>query len=390
MKTVVVFLLMVSYGCTFGQIIKMELSTIDCKANKGICTEVKKTSKLMAAKPEFGHMQALIDIELFNDKKDMYMMTTLYMGKDKKPIDLIIDSGSSATWINYDDCGKDVNGLAGDCERATTPNSLYYLDGEIHGKVAKTSVWLNNNTAESKNHDVTVIFQKSELMSYGIVGMARSSTKEKSFLQTLKENKVIAKKAFAIFSRGEDSLLVLGGVDHSLIEKDATEATTKLLVQNEFFFQIEGVKFGDDIVSLEFTKALADSGNTLISFPWYLTNPVIGTLKKQGIDCYLLQESNTMFSELTCKMSADQVFPDLHFVIAKKTFTVPGHHLKSDCYDNPNGFFYDDVDSNLKDCLIMIEFFANGNYFTLGKTFLQKVYTTFDLDENAITFVQNK
>ena len=386
----ILFVTMLIVCSTTSKIVRLPLTIIDCSENGQTCLNAARSVGIAHARLTYGHSQSLIDIDLFNDDKEMYMMTSIHFGNDKKSIDLIVDSGSSNLWINRDDCGNDDTGLKGDCDAATTPKSLYYLDGEIHGKMAKTSVWLNNGQIESRDHHVTIITKKSELMNYGILGMARGYDAEPTFLMTLKDNGVIEKQAFAIYTDNEKSTLVLGGVDQSLVQAGAAEVTVPLINKDSFYFKIEGARFGDEIISMEFTNALADSGNTLISFPAYLSNTVVNTLSKLGLECFLLKESNPLFHELVCKMTDEQLFPDLHFVIKDTLFTVTGDHLKSTCYQTNGGFFYDDYVSEIKECLIKIEFFGNGNYFTLGKAFLQKVYTTFNLDDQTITFAQNK
>ena len=388
MSTLVIAIIIL-VSCSSCKILKMAVKILDCSVEGYRCREAAHAVRLAGVRPSYGHAQSLLNMNLFNDEKDMYMMVTVHLGNDKKPVDIVIDTGSSAMWIDENDCGSDQNGLFGDCSSGTEPNTLAYLDGEVNGVYARTSVWLDNDKIESVNHQFTVAHTKTKLMTFGIIGMARGYNRAETFLGTLKKNGLIDIQAFAIYTEGDKNVLVLGGVDQSLIKPGSNEVTVDLIRQNEFFFTLEGSKIGGEVVSMEFSETLVDSGNTLISFPGYLSNTIVGILAKKSIECYWLQESNPMFSQLVCKMTQEQVFPDVEFVIKEKTFTVPGDHMKGKCFDTIGGYFYDDYGSDLQECLIKIEFNTSGKYFTLGKTFIHKVYTTFNLDENTITFAQN-
>jgi hypothetical protein len=327
---------------------------------------------------------------IYDDADRMYMMTRLEMGADRQEVQVILDSGSSATWINRYDCGNDPIGLLGDCRLASQPQSLGYLDGVISGKIAHTSVWLNAGSVESKNHDVVVIDQKTKLMTYGIVGLSKGYDNEPTFLGILKSNKLIPEEAFAIYCKDDMFELILGGVDRSLVKPNAKEAIVPISSEEAFFITVDSALVGDTFVSSTPTMALIDSGNTLISFPGYLARPVLAALTQRGIECILVQEQNPMFNILGCSIEDTASFPDFSFKINGVQFIIPGNFLTNQCEESGfgTGYAYDD-EPQARACYMKIEFFMAENYFTLGKAFLQKIYTTFNLDKKTLTFVQN-
>lgn len=321
------------------------------------------------------------------------MMTTLQLGADHKPVELIIDTGSHAFWINRADCGNDNNGLAKDCELAQKDRYLGYLDGTASGKLAHTDVLFEESGIVSKNHPMIVIKEKTELMTYGIIGMADGFMEETNFLTKLKENEVISKKAFGIFKDESVFELILGGVDRSLVKENAREIKLPILNSGSFFINIERANIGETQIVDKDTETLIDSGNTLISIPGYLSDLVMEALKNRGMNCEQIEEQNKRFNILGCYYEKETTpsFVDMTFTIQGVTFTIPGEQLISTCtneMEEPTSAYENDDDDKVG-CFLNIEFYKQGSHFTLGKAFINHVYTTFDLEANEITFIQN-
>src|SRR5207248_1552764 len=87
-STVVFLGLLLSVSC----IIRLPLS------------EAPLRQKEKGGKPVFSHAQSMIRQGIYDDEDRMYMMTKLELGADRHEIPLILDSGSSALWINKFDC----------------------------------------------------------------------------------------------------------------------------------------------------------------------------------------------------------------------------------------------------------------------------------------------
>lgn len=340
-----------------------------------------------SGKAAFAHRQSIIEVDIHEDDRQIFMMTELKLGSDRHAVDLIIDTGSTALWINREDCGDDPIGLLGDCRIASNPRTLSYLDGTIEGKEAKTSIWLEKESRVSPNHDIVVIDKKSSLMNYGIIGLARAELEETSYMKGLKLNGIIAEEAFAIYRSGDRYELILGGVDRSLVKPNAIETVAQMINPDAYYINVDGAMIEDSLVTSRSTNALIDSGNTLISFPGFYSNDFIRIMSAKGINCMLIDEQNAMFKVLACQLDPNAKFPDISFTINGVKLTIPGSVLVGECVDIPVGNLYDD--RSVFACYIKIEFFMRADYFTLGKTFLEKVYTTFNLDKQTITFIQN-
>jgi len=339
------------------------------------------------------HFQSLLQDDIYPDQDNIFMLTKLHMGEDQTQVELIIDSGSSVLWIPKEDCGSNhETGLAHDCDQAADPKSLYYLDGDIHGRRGQTTVWVNHKNARSPGHTFVVIDRKSELMNLGILGLSKGWESTPTFLETLETNKLIEDRAFSLYRDTDKYELILGGVDRTKVSENHVEATSDIVSTDSFMFKFQGARFGDLTFITEHSQALVDSGNTLICFPMKYSPSIMDYLSAKGFNCYLEQEANPMFHEIICHMNGRNrsEFPHLTFTIEEKEFTITGEHLIELCQENVQGYNPFSEDSTYQeDCLIRIEFQNRSSYLTLGKAFIERVYTTFDLETNKITFIQN-
>jgi len=320
-------------------------------------------------------------------------MATLPLGDDKIMSELIIDSGSSVMWIPKEECGPNHDsGLARDCDVAQEKQSLHYLDGSIHGRKTKTTVWISHSQIKSPNHHLAVIDERSRLMKKGILGLAKGYEQDQTFLDTLKANGLIHSRSFSLFSHNGASSLILGGIDYSKISKNHLKAVASLTSDSAFRFTLQSARVGKLNFMGEDKNALLDSGNTLISFPMSASRSFIGYLQEEKLDCYLEVEANPQFSEIVCNLSNEdkERFPDLGLTIEGKEFVVPGAYLIEICEKNPNAFDPFAKPHQLKvACLIKIEFQTGYAFTTIGKAFIEKVYTTFDLEKGTISLIQN-
>ena len=334
------------------------------------------------------HKQSLLSLGLYNNNDGAYIMTNLSMSSNKKKVPVAVDSGSPWIYIMDYDCGTE-GGLSEDCKRGSDWDTYSYLDGSVSGKHTRVSLWLSDDTVESVNHLVLVATEYQDIMKTGIVGMSKGYGEgQETFLRTLQNNGLISDHSFSI-SYFENKLeMIIGGIDQSKILSGSKEVVVPILSENSYHIYLDIVQIGGFIPIHNKIVALFDSGNTLISLPESSKDRIVEYLGSLGIECYLQVEENPNFSYLVCSLSTNLHFPTLTFYIGGVPFEVPEVDLIDSC-ETEDYEFYMDGDDVKKKCDINIEFQSGGSYVTIGKTFIEKNYITFDLDHQQLTVVQN-
>ena len=192
------------------------------------------------------HFEQLIEEDIYPDRNNVYFMATLPLGDDKIMSELIIDSGSSVMWIPKEECGPNHDsGLARDCDVAETTVSLFYLDGDIHGRRGNTSIWMNHGQNKSVGHQFIVVEMHSEYMENGILGLAKGTDDSyKTFLQTLKDNGLIKDTAFSVFKNNDKLELIIGGINLDKLPGNKIFAEAPIKSPDSFKFDLDFVKLG--------------------------------------------------------------------------------------------------------------------------------------------------
>ena len=364
--------------------------TLHVSALRFAVEKAKKVTQPIAHKLKAGvafrHMKSLIEQGLFTDEDNVYMLTNLSMGADKKKVTVAIDTGSPWIYIMDYDCG-DSGALKADCEKASVPGTYSYLDGSVTGRIGTISLWLNGDTIESIGHSFLVAEEYTDIMKTGLVGLSKGYGSEKTFLSTLKNNGLINEVSFSISSFNDKLELILGGIDRSKIKAGAKEVTAGLLADSAYIIKVQSITLNNHRLSTTI-DALLDSGNTLIALPDTMADDVIEYLESVDISCYLEPEVNPSFKYLVCALAPEQTFPDLTFVIGGVPFVSYGDDLISGCVQEEYDFFYSTDEVKLT-CDLNIEFHVGGRRATIGKAFIERNYLTFNLDKKEVTLVQN-
>lgn len=332
------------------------------------------------------HRAALISQGLFTDQDNVYLLLNLSMGAEKEKVKVAIDTGSPWIYIMDYDCG-DSGALKLECDRANVPGTYSYLDGSVVGRIGTISLWLNNDSIESIGHSFLVAEEYTDIMKTGLVGLSKGYGSEKTFLSTLKKNGLINEISFSISSFEDKLELILGGIDRSKIQAGAKQVTIGMLSDNSYHVKTQSIFIGKHQLCSDITSLL-DSGNTLIALPQVMADDFIEYLQSIDISCYLEPEVNPSFESLVCALAPEQEFPDLVFHIGGVPFVAYGDDLISGCMQEDYDFFYSTDDMKLT-CDINIEFHVGGRGATIGKTFIEKNYLTFNLDRKEVTIVQN-
>lgn len=141
------------------------------------------------------HFASITKLALSRDPDDIAIMVTLLIGPNKVPLEFMLDTGSTWTWINLSDCK--IKGMEPVCKKFGKAENFYYYDGRIRGRITHTSIWLTPEI-ESKNHTIMVVHRKTEeTMKLRVLGLSISErSQEGSILETLAENDIIPEKSF--------------------------------------------------------------------------------------------------------------------------------------------------------------------------------------------------
>jgi len=69
-----------------------------------------------------------------SNRDNFYTSTTVNFGKQRQPIELLVDTGSSWTWTYSDDCSADSTSAI--CQ--TTKGDFHHVDSETFTRTDKT------------------------------------------------------------------------------------------------------------------------------------------------------------------------------------------------------------------------------------------------------------
>ena len=345
-----------------------------------------------------GNLQYILHDKLESQQAgDIHIVVKLPLGANKQMTEFILDTGSYQLWIKRNNCGAANGGdsLATDCSNAKTPISLFYADGAAHGYSGRTSIWLQGGSVSSSNHLFSVIDSTSFEIKYGILGLAKGNlSPQDAFLPTLKRNQLIQEEAFAIAKRSDGLYLVLGGVDPSWANDQATQVTVPIKSEIAYYIDVDKVTFGSETIIGGTTPALIDSGNSLLSFPWGLKDILVSVFKTSGLDCQIRQETNRNYYQLHCQLEKGQTpqVSDLSITLGGKIFKIPFRDLmiRGDfCREVIPAFADFDSDGPGKElCPMKIEFESGSAKMIIGQVFLEQNYVTFNLEKRTITFIQ--
>jgi hypothetical protein len=131
----------------------------------------------------------------------------------------------------------------------------------------------------------------------------------------------------------------------------------------------------------DYSTALFDTGNTLISFPMSVKDALFEGFSQAGLKCETQLEANKDYSQIACSVDKLEDIPDLSVDLNGVIFTIKGKDLIDKC--QIKGFLFQTYA-----CVLNLELQQGGNFYILGKAFLSQTYTTFFLDKGEIWLSQ--
>ncbi len=220
-----------------------------------------------------------------------------------------------------------------------------------------------------------------QLNADGILGLGFSQPRIPTIIDNLKIQNSIEKRIFSFYLQRKNEIgfnlfpnqFTLGGFDNNLIQKGeslvycpVTHKFRWAVDINSISLQKQKTNQKDIIFTSTQTKALIDSGSSLVLFPQNAHDNILKYLNEHGNDC-----SNDL-SLLLCSNRDIANYPNIVLNLCDNELVLnPIDYLE----------FFDDF--------VLVQFQAwtgNEDLIILGDTFMRKYYSVFDLEENRIGF----
>lgn len=325
---------------------------------------------------QFFHM----NITLSNYLNDQYI-GTVYLGSNKQPFNLLFDTGSAWLWVadksaglsNAFDCSSSSS-----CEKHDKKFQLMYGQGQGHGYLTYDRIHMGENvTAESQPFLIVPAIQNmGTLMGDGILGLGFKSLSENysTFLDTLQDQGIINNKVFSIYlgndptSNGDSTgVFMLDGYDPYYMQSEFTHFN--VTDDNYWAINFNAAKLGNQSIRVpKGSKAIIDSGTSLMSFPSSTVKDISAYLESNGIYCNVVA-GLPIFCD--CPNSFDD-FPNITLSFDNGwDATLTGR---------------DYVTNVAGECMLGFQLVDYLNYVILGDIFMRKYYTIFDADNMSIGF----
>ncbi|PWN46466.1 peptidase A1 [Violaceomyces palustris] len=286
------------------------------------------------------------------------------IGTPPQEFKVILDTGSANLWVPSAGCSsiacflhkKYDNGASSTYKKNGSEFKIQYGSGSMEGFVSNDVITIGDlkikgqDFAEATSEPgLAFAFGKFD----GILGLAYDTISVNGivppFYQMINQG-LLDEPVFAIF----------GGIDESKFQGDLI----KLPIRRKAYWEtaLDSVQFGDDVLELEDTGFVADTGTSLIVGPtdvMELLNQMIGAKKSWN-------GANTVECEKI------QTLPDLTFTLSGKKFTLsPSDYIlqvQGSCISSFTGL---DLPPGL-------------NIWILGDVFLRKYYSVYHVGKDYL------
>jgi hypothetical protein len=304
--------------------------------------------------------------------------TSIDIGTPGQASSLIIDTGSSWTWVPSTNCTchESPNRFYSN-ESSTFTSSgdmivQYYGMGMISGELFTDK--LKASSLSVNNQDMILVYRDKDLQglaSSGLLGLGFNelSDGKKTVIENMKSQGLIESSKFSVYLNslngysGVDSAFVIGGIDETFVGGEGFV----LNVSKDLGFwilNIGGVRVNENIVAGSYL-GIVDTGTSFLYAPLASFNVIFEELSKYG--SILLDSDGFRYFE--CIESDIGLMPDLWISIEGKEFRISAK----------NYLFYEN-----STCYLFVEE-NDGDYWLLGQVFIREYYVLFDMDLVQIT-----
>jgi hypothetical protein len=301
---------------------------------------------------------------------------TFHVGTPGQEITLILDTGSSWTWVPASNCSCHETNYS---FQSNTSSSFkgsgemivqHYGRGMISGQIFQDSLRAGPVSA---SQEMILVYQDNDLAglsSSGLLGLGfkELSRDRKTFIENLKKEGKTEKAEFSIFlnnlnsNHDLESVFVIGGTDPKYI---GGEGVTLNVVPNVGFWiiNIESYQVGEKVNKERFL-GLVDTGTSFLYVPNKIFDEFFLEINKTGR--FIVDESG--FRLFECKEEEVFTFPELKFKVDEQEMKISSENYLF--YEQ--GICYLFVDAN------------EGSYWLLGQVFIREYYLKFDMENFKI------
>lgn len=351
---------------------------ITFSASQLIRLDAKKGEKPKSRLRSYSTRQMGIDanVTLLNYLNDQYM-STVYLGSNLQPFNLLIDTGSAWLWVGQPesafthtyDCAASTTCI----ENRSDVHQLKYGQGMGFGFATDDTLTIGDGFVVSNQTFLVVsgIQDMGIFFGDGIMGLGNSALSggHPTFIDNLYERGLISSKCFSIYIGndptsygGQAGTFIIGGYDPYFMVSEFTYLD--VTDSNYWAVDLVGISLGNQALALDplsNPKAVIDSGTSLITFPKILLKRFYDVLSQTAV-C-------SLDSMIICDCSGS--FPDLVITLDGLETIIPSSMYVS---ETPNY------------CQILIQSLDYHNYIILGDVFMRQYYTFFSGQNNTIGF----
>lgn len=364
---------------------------ISCKAPHFTYKKSEKMISFSLTRKEF------YDTSLENIENVEYQ-TVIYAGSPAQASNVIIDTGSADLYLpstENDYCveiveeeGSDESYTLFNCSASRTCTSttesilIGYDDGDVFTNIVWDRISLGSNLVVSNQSFLLAYEMIGNFDCYGLWGLGPPLLAEnpnRGFLENLYYHKKIAHYLFGLFltddTSGEESKLIIGGIDDSLLSSSEDLVYFPFLTKSSYHIEFDSLMLNDEKIDLEnINTALPDSGNSELTIPSKIAIKIRDYLNSDfNMTCYYEVESSaTDYSMLSCLLSLEsKKFPNISLGLKGVNITLQPEDYLDECELLNNGSLL---------CSTNLESSNADDEIILGDAFLRNFYSIFDLE----------
>ena len=331
---------------------------------------------------------------------DVEYQTELILGSNFKTFYVVIDTGSADLYVpssNNKECvkqkKKEKNIALFNCSRSKTCQttgvtiSLEYDDGSVFTEEVRDSVYITDELTLKNQSFLLDYKQIGNFDCYGIWGLgfpSLSSSNNPGIIQALLKNGEIDNYVFGLYLTSNDSKLIIGGIDYSLLNNSNEIAYFPFVDDDSYSVSFDSLTFNDKVMNLYgVNMAVADSGNSEFTIPRIITDQIIYYLKDDlNISCfYVVEESSPEYSMIYCVIGLNSLkFPEIKLGLNGQNIVFEPEDYISDCEAFSNASIL---------CKTNLEMSSIDSEIILGDAILQSFYCIFDLENNTLGLSRN-
>ena len=323
-------------------------------------------------------LESSLSLASVQNKYNFQYNAVFEVGTPPQSMSLILDTGSSWTWIPSIDCRCHISNRFDPSESSSYQNLsvsqvLEYGKGTVIGVAGFETFRIDNLTA---NNQIFILsnqdFDMDGLESDGLLGLGFNWLAEynPTFVENLKNQNQINQSIFSIYLNNYDkknsieSAFTIGGYDAE------TYGTGKMLTINIdasygfWLATIKSISCGSSKKKVSNSYGLLDTGTTLLYGPWDDVDPIFNAIKAKVKKCKV--DYDLLFCP--CDQGKYNKFPDITFYIDNNPFVI-----------SPENYIF--YDSGY--CIPLITG-TYDPYWIMGQSFFRAYYTVHDIDNEKM------